>query len=138
MLRCVAPDAVFEHPLFVVRGQAAFHWMYEGWSLLNRRRVTYDATMSGALAAMGTDEGSAVACPLYTWSASASRSGPQSGARRGPISVTLLTTARCDHIAGSGSLPASAEQKGPWAAVRSTLAQYSSGCQIVSGSISAQ
>jgi len=48
VLRCVAPDAVFDHPFFVIRGQAAFHWIYEGWSLLNRRRVTYDATMSGA------------------------------------------------------------------------------------------
>ena len=48
MLRCFAHDAVFEHPFFVIRGQAALFWMYEGWSLLNRRRVTYDASMSGA------------------------------------------------------------------------------------------
>ena len=49
VVRCIARDAVFEHPFFVIRGQAAMFWMYEGWSLLNRRRVTYDATMSSAL-----------------------------------------------------------------------------------------
>ncbi len=48
MERCFAPDAVWERPLFVVRGQGAIYWIYEGWSLLNRRRTTYDATMSGA------------------------------------------------------------------------------------------
>ena len=46
---CFAPDAAFEHPFFVICGRGAIFWIYEGWSLLNRRKVTFDATLSGAL-----------------------------------------------------------------------------------------
>ena len=67
MLRCFAPDAVFEHAFFVIRGQAALYWIYEGWSLLNRRRVTYDATMSGAAMGQAHLSCNFLGCPLRFW-----------------------------------------------------------------------
>ena len=43
-----AHNAVFVHPFFVVRGRGNVYWVYEGWSAVNRRKVTYDADISGA------------------------------------------------------------------------------------------
>jgi len=31
----------------VIRGRTNIYWVYEGWSAVNRRKVTYDADISG-------------------------------------------------------------------------------------------
>ena len=52
--RNFARDAIFAHPFFIIFGRDAIYWMYEGWSLMNRRRVTFDAETSGARNAPGS------------------------------------------------------------------------------------
>lgn len=40
-------DASFEHPLFVVKTAGGIFWIYDAWSWVTRRSVTFDTEISG-------------------------------------------------------------------------------------------